>query len=117
MVGGNMSIAVHVMINILKQHELDVEEVTATIHSYINQFCRSELRFCIPEMRGILVSLLQKHLKGTKHLGYLLGENHPVAIVLTHREDQLLEVANKALHLSYIALCIVRRTTRVGSFM
>ncbi len=111
-----MSIAVLVMTNILKQQELDVEEVTATIHSYINQFCRSELRFCIPELRGILVGLLQKLLKGTKHLEYLLGEDHPVAIVWTQREDQLLEVANEALHLSYIVLRdsegTARRTAR-----
>ncbi len=69
MVGANMSIAVHVMIIILKQQEIDVEEVTSTIHTYINQFCRSELRFCTPEMRGILASLLQKHLKCTKQAG------------------------------------------------
>ena len=104
MVVANMSIAVHVMIIILKQQELDVEEVTATIYSYINQFCRSELRFFIPEMRGILVGLLQKHLKGTKHLENVLGEDHPVAMIWTQRVDQLLEVANEALHLSYIVL-------------
>ena len=95
MVWANMSIEVYVMINILKQQELDVKEVTSTIHGYINQFCRSELRSCIPEMRGILVSLLQKHLKITKHLEKQLGDEHPVAMTWTQREDRLLEVANK----------------------
>ena len=99
-----MTIAVQVMIIILKQQELEVEEVTATIRSYINQFCRSELRFCLPELRRILISLLQKHFKGTKHLEGLLGEDHPVAMIWTQREDQLLEVANKAIHLSNIVL-------------
>ena len=34
----------------------------------------------------------------------VLGEDHPVAMILTQRVDQLLEVANEALHLSYIVL-------------
>ena len=106
-----MSIAVHVMLIILKQQELEVEEVTATIHSYINQFCRSELRSCIPEMRGILVSLLQKHLKGTKHLESLLGEDHHVAMMWMQRESQLLKVANNVLRLSYIVLGYSEGTT------
>ena len=104
MIGTNMHIEVYVMISILKQQELDVEEVTATIHGYIQQFCRSELRSCIPEIRGILVSLLQKQLKCTKHLENLLGEDHPVTMLWTQREDLLLQVANEALHLSYVVL-------------
>ena len=99
-----MYIEVYVMISILKQQELDVEEVTATIHGYIDQFCRSELRSCIPEIRGILVSLLQKHLKCTKHLENMLGEDHPVTMIWTQRGDLLLQVANEALHLSYVVL-------------
>ena len=99
-----MSSTVHAMISILNQQELEVEEVIATIHDNINQFCSSELRFSIHESRRILVSLLQEHLKGTKQLESLLGEDHPVAMIWTQREDQLIGVGNEAIHLSNIVL-------------
>ena len=34
----------------------------------------------------------------------MLGENHPVTMIWTQREDLLLQVANEALHLSYVVL-------------
>ena len=92
------------MISILKQQESEVEEVIATIHDNLNQFCRSELRYSILELRGILVGLLQEHLQGTKHLENLLGADHPVAMSWTQREDLLWEEANEAIHLSNIVL-------------
>ena len=98
-----MANSVHAMISILKQQELEIEEVIATIHENIVQQ-RSDLRFCLPELKEALRGLLQEHCSDTKHLADKLGEDHPVASLWEQKEYQMIDVANEALYLIGIIL-------------
>ena len=103
MLGDNMPNTVHAMITILKQQELEIEEAINTINENINQQ-RSDLIFCLPELKEVLHGLLQEHCSDTKHLADKLGEDHPVASLWEQKEDQLIDVANEALYLIGIIL-------------
>ena len=98
-----MFITNHAMTNILKQQEIEIEEVIDTIHENINHQ-RSDLRFCLPELKKVLIDLLQEHCSDTKHLATELGVDHPMVRVWEHRDDQLVDWANEALYLTGITL-------------
>ena len=93
------------MITILKQQKLEIEEVIDAINENIKQQ-RSELRFCLPEVKEVQHGLLQEHCSDTKLLADKLGEDHPVASLWEQKEDQLIDMANEALYLIGIILRI-----------
>ena len=76
MLGDNAPSTVHTMVSILKQQELEIEEVITTIHENIVQQ-RSDLRFCLPKLKDALLGLLQEHCSDTKALGKRAGCGPP----------------------------------------
>jgi len=50
----------HAMTKILRQQEQEIREVIDTIYENIDHQ-RSDLRFCLPELREVLIGLLQEH--------------------------------------------------------
>ena len=99
MIGYKLPETVLSRLSTLKQQELDIKEIIATIFENINQR-RADLRFCLPELREVLIGLLQDHSIDARDLERTLGESHPVTILCGQREDQLIEAANDAIHMA-----------------
>ena len=99
MIGYKLPETVLSRLSTLKQQELDIKEIIATIFENINQR-RADLRFCLPELREVLIGLLQDHSIDARDLERTLGESHPVTILCGQREDQLNEAANDAIHMA-----------------
>ena len=89
------------MTNILRQQELEIREVIDTIHENINQQ-RSDLRFCLPELREVLIGLMQEHCSDTDHLANETGLAHDM--VLYWDLDQLVDEAHEAIQMTDIML-------------
>ena len=66
----------------LQQQELNIRGVIGAVYESIDQYCRSELRFCLPRLQKVLVSLLQEHTRSTRHLERELGKDRPKALNL-----------------------------------
>ena len=90
-------------LSILKQQESDIKEVIVTIKENIDQQ-REDLRFCLPELREVLIGLLEELSIDTQDLTSRLGEGHPVSILCEQREDQLTDTANETIYMSDIIL-------------
>jgi hypothetical protein len=99
MIGYKLPDTVLSRLSILKQQELDIKEVIATIFEKIKQR-RADLRFCLPELREVLIGLLQDHSIDTRDLERTMGESHPVTILCGQREGQLIDAANDAIHMA-----------------
>ena len=93
----------HAMTNTLRQQELEIREVFDTIHENINQQ-RSDLRFCLPELREVLIGLMQEHYSDTDHLANELGVAHEMVLYWDLRLDQLVDEANEAIQMTDIML-------------
>ena len=91
----------HAMTNILRQQELEIREVIDTIHENINQQ-RSDLRFCLPELREVLIGLMQEHRSDTDHLANETGLANDM--VLYWDLDQLVDEAHEAIQMTDIML-------------
>ena len=91
----------HAMTNILRQQELEIREVIDTIHENINQQ-RSDLRFCLPELREVLIGLMQEHCSDTDHLANETGLANDM--VLYWDLDQLVDEAHEAIQMTDIML-------------
>ena len=72
--------------NILKKKRLDEKEVVNTIHDNIHQQ-RSDLKICLPELKGILFGLMEEHFQDIKFLPGKLGEHHPKIIMLEQSQS------------------------------
>ena len=81
----------------LQQQEQNIRGVIGTVYESIDQNCRTELRFCLPGLRKVLVSLLQEHTCSTRHLERELEKEHPKTIVWMQREDKVIAEANTAI--------------------
>ena len=53
--------------NILKKQRSEIEEVVDTIHNNINQQ-RSDLKICLPELKGILFGLMEEQFQDINFL-------------------------------------------------
>ena len=93
----------HAMTNILRQQELEIREVIDTIHENINQQ-RSDLRFCLPELREVLIDLMQEHYSDNDHLANELGVAHEIVLYWDLRLDQLVDEAHEAIQMTDIML-------------
>ena len=85
--------------NILKKQRLEIEEVVNTIHDNINQQ-RSDLKICLPELKGILFGLMEEHFQDIKFLAGKLGGDHPKISMLEQKGDQLIDSVNETLYLT-----------------
>ena len=91
----------HAMTNILIQQELEIREVIHIIHDNIDQQ-RSDLNICLPELREVLIGLLQEHCSDTDYLANEMGMGHTGVLLWDQRVDQLVEEANEAILLTGI---------------
>ena len=67
MVRDSMSSMAHAIISTLKQQEVEIEEVVKTMYENIKQY-RADLRFSLPELRGVLDGLIGEHYSDTRQL-------------------------------------------------
>ena len=88
------------VVGILKTQRSEIDEVIETIHDNINQ--RSDLEICLPELKNILIGLMQDQFQDIKFLANKLGENHPMISMLEQERDQLVGVANKTIKMTNI---------------
>ena len=88
----------HTMTNILRQQEQEIREVIDTIHENIDHQ-RSDLRFCLPELREVGIGLLQE-CSDTDHLANELGVGHDTVLYWDLRLDRLFGEANEAIRFS-----------------
>ena len=88
------------VVGILKTQRSEIDEVIETIHDNINQ--RSDLEICLPELKKILIGLIQDHFQDIKFSANNLGESHPMISVLEQERDQLVGVANEMIKMTNI---------------
>ena len=87
----------------LRQQEQEIREVIDTVHENIDHQ-RSDLRFCLPELKEVLIDLLQDHCSDTDHFAKELGVGPDMVIYWDLRLDRLVDEAKEALNLIGIFL-------------
>jgi hypothetical protein len=65
---------------------MEIEEVVNTIHDNISQH-RSDLIICLPELRGVLLGLMQEHFNDIKDVASKLGGDHPMISMLEQKTN------------------------------